>query len=252
MLPELSDATAAPAYPVRAARPSGWQVLVDHRGWQRLLAGLLTGNLDPAGAGALRAHVRDCSTCRGDLAQLAPVVAVLPLADPARLVPSPPAPEELYRTVARRLRRERARAWRATLRRRVLATLGTLALLAALAGALLLLPTGLVAPPSRGEAVPLHPLVAGVNVLRAELTPRPWGLELGFTATGLAAGERYQVAFVTATGTQVPAGGVLGAAGRPVTANLSGPLHRPQATQILVTTPTGKPILHADLLGAGG
>lgn len=255
MRSELTDPTVQtqPIPPADAPRPAArpvWEVLVDHRRWQRLLAGVLTGNLDAAGTGALRAHVRDCPTCRSDLTQLAPAVGVLPLADPDRLESAPPAPEELYRTVMRGVRRERRRTFGRRLRRRAVLGLATLALIAALVAALALLPSGMVPLPARGEPIPLHPLAAGVNVLQAQLTARPWGVELRFTATGLAAGERHEVSFVTRDGTRIPAGGVLGSSGQAVAASVSGPLRREQATQVLVTTAAGEPVLHADLLGA--
>jgi hypothetical protein len=231
-------------------RPPVWETLVAHRRWQRLLACLLTGNLDAAGASALRSHVRGCSACRSDLAEMAPTVAMLPLADPDKLETGARPPDALYRKVIQRIRGEGGRRRRARWRRRLLVAAAVLALAAALAAALLLLPSELLSGPAHAEQVRLEAVTGDVDVIKAQLVTHAWGVELSFHATGLDAGETYQVSFVTADGLVVPAGGVLGDSPQPVRASVSGTLPRDRVTQVLVTTATGQPVLHAHLDGA--
>jgi len=215
-----------------------------HEHPQELIGAFVVGQLDEREAAGLRAHLEGCPVCRADVAELAPVAAVLPLADPA-LLDSEPAfpPDRLERRILARVRAER----RSRQRGRWLRWSAAGALAAGLAAILwfaVLVPER--APQVPREAIAFSLVQAGVDA-QATLVAHTWGTEMNLTATGLQHGRRYTVVLVATDGRRVQAGSFIGTAGQPLKCNVNGALLRKDTAEIVVTGPDQRPVLRAEL-----
>jgi len=204
------------------------------------LGAYVLGHLDPTEATAVRAHLDGCSACRAEVAALAPVADMLPLADPDRVgAPAEPGPPTaLLDEVLGRIERERDEDRRGRRRSAGAWVAGVAAVLTlAVAVAMTTVAPGEPDAPS-GEVVSMtasDPGVEGEAVVHED--PRSTWVEL--TTTGLAEGETYAVWLEeTGTGERSPMGTFTGVEGD-LYISLYSPLPRDRAASVGVSTPDG-------------
>jgi anti-sigma factor RsiW len=154
----------------------------DCRIWREELGAFVLDQLDPDERAAVQAHLDGCGDCRAELALLAPLAEILPLADPAWLTSNPAPPRNLGRRVARRVEAERR-----GLRRRRLRIGAGLASAAAAAVTVLVLVLGGGAGSPGGTPVEFANLPQGVHIA-GDLTPHSWGTEVSVYVHGIAPG----------------------------------------------------------------
>ena len=154
------------------------------------LGALVLGALEPAEREAAEAHVRDCPPCAAELAELAPLPALLNRAAAADIeAPAAAPPQVLDRALAE------VRRIQVTRRRR------SLAVLAAAAAVVLVLAAGLVVRAIRApEQVVASGSSQGVSA-RVVMTPGPSGTQLALTLSGVTPGEHCELVAVSEAGT---------------------------------------------------
>jgi predicted anti-sigma-YlaC factor YlaD len=205
-----------------------------------LLGAFVLGHLDPDQEAAVRAHLDGCAVCREEARELAPVAALLPLADPERLGAPPEPSREMLDQVLSRIEWERGSRRRAR-RRSVIGRVGAAAAVLALivvVGQMALEPS----EPPQGEVVALtaaRPGVLGEAVIHED--PRSTWVEI--TTSGLSTGETYAVWFEEAgTGERSPLGTFVGVEGD-LYISLYSPLPRDMVVSIGVSGRDGSTVM---------
>jgi len=253
-----------------------------HQHWRHQLGAFALGHLDDAEAAAVRAHLDGCAACRAELAEIAPLAALLDTVDVDRFAAPPaPAPDlggrirdavasERSLAADRRAEAERAAGAadadlaRAAARRRRTTRVGLLAsaaalVVVALGGGWLLgradapEDTDQTAAPRPYEAIELRDVGSSdVRVDRAGVVPHTWGVELEFEGAGFAAGQTYRASFRTADGEvgedrMVDAGQFRGVGAAELTCHLQSSVMRDDVDRVVVTDARGRRVLVADL-----
>jgi anti-sigma-K factor RskA len=209
-----------------------------------LLGAFALGHLDDDEATAVRAHLDGCPACREEAELLAPVAALLPMADPERLGATVEPPRAMLDGVLRRIHDERTvrdRARRRSMLGRVGAAAAALAVV--LAVAVVVLQATEQAP--SGEVVALTAAEAGVEgeaVIHAD--PRSTWVEL--TTSGLSAGETYAVWLEESTGDRSPMGTFTGVEGD-LYISLYSTLPRARAASIGVSATDGSVVMQGNI-----
>ncbi len=250
----------------------------EHRRLRELLGSYALGDLPPAVAAGLVAHLDGCPACRAELAEIAPLADDLRGVDPDRLsdLATPPAglgvrirtavAEERSLVDARAARQARRTA-RAGQRRAFLSVAAGVAVLVAGIG----LGTALDRSPgpalpqalpssspsaSPKPKVPIEPLVlertgpTSPQVQTAGLIPHTWGVEVQMVGTGFAAGETFRAAFRSRDGRLLPAGEFLGTGEKSLTCNMQAALLRPDTVGFVVMDAAGTVLLTTELPAA--
>ena len=171
------------------------------RQWRESLGVYALGQLGGRERVALEAHLEGCPGCSEEVASLAGVAEVLPMADPQRLVNAPEPSAGLGRRIAAEIAAERRSARR---RRRFNfgLAIGTAAAAAAAAFVLLVLPGGSSEPSQRVDFASLPP---GMQI-SAALEPRPFGTQISMQVSGVRSGTLCRVFLRRADGARVAAG----------------------------------------------
>lgn len=221
-----------------------------HRDQRELLGAYALGHLPDAEVSRVRSHLDGCAGCRAELAEIAPVVGLLRDLDPA--VFDEPALEPgplLAARIERQVRRERsARRRRLAVRRGLVGAAAAVVLLASGTGGYLL---GRPDPAPAVVAVPMEAVTVtsrapGVNA-SADLVDHTWGIEIKLTATGLVAGEGYEMSVLDSQGRRHDAGGMVGTGGRTIHCNLGSDVLRGDATSFTLTDAAGDVVLTAGI-----
>lgn len=213
----------------------------EHRTLRESLGAYALGQLDEPERTTLAAHLDGCAECRGELADIAPVVAGLRGVDPDRLDATPTPPPELGEQIVSRAMSER----RAGPRRGVLlAAAGVV--VAAVVGGGVGYAVGGAAPDVPREPVVLQAADARVDA-SATVVPHTWGVEITLDADGFTPGEAYRVVVLDDTGRQVEAGGFVGTGPARMQCNLNSTVLRAQAAGFDVLDPAGTVVLHGEL-----
>jgi hypothetical protein len=179
------------------------------REWRESLGAHALGRLPEDERPALEAHLEGCATCRAELASLAGVARLLPLADPAHFDSAPAPSSSLADRVVTTIRGEH----RARRRRRLrggLALSGATAAVAVAALALFVLPGG------GGSEIPEQhvafasapggsPMPAGMKI-SATLIPHAYGTEIHMYVKGAPSGTLCRVFLRGPNDTRMPAG----------------------------------------------
>lgn len=210
------------------------------RPWRERLGSLALGHLGPEEEAAVRAHVDGCTACRGELAELSQVAAVLPLADADRLDERPMPPSDLGDRIVARVREERETIRRQGRRRGTARTVAAIAAAAAIVLVLVFAPRG-----SDAERVAFSDEPPGV-VAEAALTERPWGIEVALDVEGLPQGETYRVWLRRDDGEREPVGSFRGA-GRPLHVVLAAAISRSATVGVGVSDADGETVMYAHL-----
>jgi hypothetical protein len=171
------------------------------REWRESLGAAALGRLPEGERVALEAHLEGCAECRAELASLASVARLMPLADPERFAAAPVPPPALAGRVAATIRSERRSAGRRRLRLR-LALGGATAAVAAAALALFVLPSG---EPTPEQHVTFASLPPGMKIA-ATLEPHAFGTEIHMYVHGVRSGTLCRVFLRGPGGARLPAG----------------------------------------------
>jgi hypothetical protein len=176
----------------------------DHRDWRHSLGAYVLGDLPAEERASLAAHLEGCPDCRAEAEALAPLAALLPLADPGRF--SQPAPQpspELGERIAATIGGERSQTHRRRQRRRFGFALGGAVAAAAAILAIVVLPSGGGAGPE--QHVEFGALPGGVKIY-ATLEPHSYGTEIHMYVKGVRSGTLCHVYLRGPRGERVPAG----------------------------------------------
>ena len=188
----------------------------------------------------LEEHLAGCPACTAEYQELRPVVALLPLVDPARLGQPPAAPPPLLGArILRTVSDEKGRARRRRLALTGLAASVVLVLAGALGAGLALRDDGTVE--RRLVAVGERPVTG-----QARLVEQPWGTRVTLELAGLSPGTSYGAWLERADGTRILAG-TFRADGDRVVITLSAALPLPEGQAVGVSTLQGTDVLRADL-----
>lgn len=210
------------------------------RTWREQLGAYVLGLLPPDDVQQLEAHLAGCDRCRTELQQIRPVAAALREVDVDAVSDTEEAPAALRVRVFNRLDKERQLQRRNELARRLTAAAAVIALLGI--GSLLRQP---VAGP------PLEPVALQVNddavVAEADLINHTWGTEVILEATGLGAGEEYELTFDTTDGQRVAGGTFIGVGARPLECRMNGAVLREDAQGFTVTDSDGQTVIEGRL-----
>lgn len=213
----------------------------EHRTLRESLGAYALGQLGEPERTTLGAHLDGCGECRGELADIAPVVAGLHGVDPDRLDATPAPPPGLGEHIVRTAMSER----RTGVRRGVLlAAAGVV--VAAVAGGGVGYAAGSATPDVPREPVVLQAADARVDA-SATVVPHTWGVEITLDADGFTPGAAYRVVVLDDTGRQVDAGGFLGTGSTRMLCNLNSTVLRAQAAGFDVLDPAGTVVLHGEL-----
>lgn len=223
----------------------------EHRQLRDLLGAFALGHLDHDNVAALQAHLDGCSTCRGELEEIAPLAAPLRGVDPSRLGDAGPPSPELGQRIFDEVSERRSQRDRSRLAGRVL--IGSVAAAALVAAFLLGVgvddatddqtqPTK--APPV--ETISVQTPGQGIDA-RAGLVAHTWGTELKLEATGLRDGATYRAWFTDTDGIRTTAGTFLGTGADAVKCSLNAALLRPAATDLAITDVGGNVVMTANL-----
>jgi Putative zinc-finger len=173
------------------------------REWRESLGAYVLGQLPADERAATSAHIEGCAACRAEVESLAPLVELLPMADPARLGAAPAPPAGLGDRIAARIGREGGRR-RLRHRRRFAFGFGAAATAtAAVLLALVVFDSG--GGSDNSQTVSFHSLPRGVAIA-ATLQPRPFGTQIRMVVSGIRSGTMCRVFLRRADGTRVPAG----------------------------------------------
>jgi hypothetical protein len=157
--------------------------------WRESLGAHALGRLPAGERVALEAHLEGCAECRAELASLAGVARLLPLADPERFAAAPAPPPLLGERIAATIATER----RTSRRRRLgLAWSGAAAAVAtaAVLAVFVLGDGGGSGAPERHVAFAALP--AGMRI-DATLAPRSYGTEIQVYVSGVSSGTLCRV-----------------------------------------------------------
>ncbi len=215
----------------------------EHRALRELLGAYALGQLTPAEATAVQAHLDGCAECRVELAAIAPLARPLRMVDPDRLGaerPMPPAwlEESILTAIDNEPRRRRP------IGRRLVAAAAVVVIGAGGAA----LGYGLAPKPPEIPLEPVSVAVADPAVRStADVVPHTWGMEIKLTATGFADGQTYRVVVVTADGRAAPAGEFIGTGDREMHCNLNSSVLRPDATAFRVLDDRGRNVASGNL-----
>lgn len=172
------------------------------REWRESLGAHALDQLPAEERAALEAHLEGCPDCRAELASLAGVARLMPLADPERFGTAPTPPPALADHVAATISAER----RTERRRRVrlgLALSGVTAVVAAAVLALFVLPSGGGGTPE--QHVSFNSLPPGMKI-GAVLEPHTFGTEIHVYVKGVRSGSLCRVFLRDPSGNRLPAG----------------------------------------------
>lgn len=159
------------------------------RGWRELLGAHALDQLEGEERVGLGAHLEGCPECRAELAALAPVVRMLPHADPARFGPAPQPPPELGQRITATIEAERQRVHRRGRRRFGGFALGAAAIAAA-ALAIFVFQGGGEGGPE--QHVRFTALPEGISIY-ATLEPHAYGTEIHMYVKGVPSGTLCRV-----------------------------------------------------------
>jgi hypothetical protein len=179
------------------------------REWREALGAHALGRLPDEERAALEAHLEGCAACRGELASLAGVARLLPLADPEHFDSAPAPPPSLADRVVATIRSEH----RASRRRRWRSGLALGGATAAVAAALLAF---VVLPGGGGNGAPEQhvvfdsapgatPVPPGMEI-SATLMPHAYGTEIHMYVKGAPSGTLCRVFLRGPGGERMPAG----------------------------------------------
>jgi hypothetical protein len=174
------------------------------RDWRESLGAYVLGHLPEDERAAVSAHIEGCAACRAEVESLEPLVALLPMADPAQLATAPTPPAELGDRIAARVARESGGRQRRR-RRRWAFGLSAATATAAAAAVLALI---IFSPGTGGDnsqTVAFRSLPPGVRIA-ATLQPRPFGTQIRMDVSGIRSGTLCRVFLRSADGTLMPAG----------------------------------------------
>lgn len=217
--------------------------MTKHQELRELLGAFVLGQLDRPTRVEVEAHVASCSSCRAEVADLEPVVAVLNRLGPAPVDAIAP-PLELEEQVFDELgSRRRAALRQGRVRRAVGAVLVAAAAVAAFG-------LGTWYADARTD-----PAVIAVDMAydqpgltaNAGLVRHTWGTELQLEATGLSEGQSYAVTFLADDGARVSAGSFLGTGARPVRCSVNAAIPTDDARRVEVTDARGTLVMDAAL-----
>ena len=238
----------------------------DHARLREQLGAYALGHLerdDPESTAAVRAHLDGCPSCRGELAEITPLVGLLGGVDPAAFGSPPFPPPELGSRIRDAVARERAggpvgaeprgpRRRASTPRRRWLPAAVAAVLVLALGAGVVAGRASAPDPPSAGP-VPLQPVSlrpvegSSVQVDSAGIVAHTWGVELRMEGSGFADGEVFSAMVVGTSGRLQPAGRFLGTGEQTMTCNLQSAVMAADARAIVVQDDEGRPVLRATL-----
>jgi Putative zinc-finger len=171
------------------------------REWREWLGAHALGQLPEEERAALEAHLDGCPECRTELASLAGVAWLLPLADPERFAAAPQPPPALGKRIAATIRAERRLARRRRLRLGLAAS-GVTAAVAAAALVIFVLPSNDSAPEQHVSFRSLPPGMA----IAATLEPHTYGTAIQMYVKGVRSGTLCRVFLRGPDGTRMPAG----------------------------------------------
>jgi anti-sigma factor RsiW len=218
-----------------------------HEELREAIGAYVLGQLDDDLRTALEAHLAECAECRADVADLAPLAVSLRHVDPDRIVPADvDLPAALDRRISRALAQESASSSDvrpSAVGRWVPAAVGALVGAAAAAAVVL----AVVQP----EESPAGPTIIAVPDVRAAsgvqavagLVDHTWGVEIKLEASGLPAGQAYDVMVVDAAGREYDAGAFLGVSGRKVVCSMNSSVLLADAARFEVVDPGGEVVI---------
>ena len=233
-----------------------------HEELREAIGAYVLGQLDDDLRVQLEAHLAACDECRAEVAELAPLVPALRQVDPDRIVASDvAAPPALDDRIARALALQgstpvdlvaapvegAAHPRFAARRRWVPAVAGALVGAAAATALVLALTSGQDAP--AGPTVIAVPQVQAASGVQAEagLVDHTWGVELKLEATGLPAGEAYDVMVIDDAGKEYDAGAFLGVSGRKVVCSMNSSVLLADAARFEVVDPGGAVVISGQI-----
>jgi anti-sigma factor RsiW len=221
------------------------------REWRGDLAAAALGRLEDDARVALQAHLDGCAACRAELADITPVAAALPAADPAYVTtrsPSTAPPPGLAERVLGRLAFARADERRRG-RRRVAVVVGTAAAAVAAAIGLLALGASLDSSTAPARHVAFGTAPVGVDA-SADLRSEDYGTEVKLDVTGLDDGEWYWLWLTGTDGRRVNAG-TFRASGDHFSTDMTSALPLSKARRIWVTDDANNVVLDARIAPRG-
>ncbi|MET1037194.1 MAG: zf-HC2 domain-containing protein [Aeromicrobium sp.] len=182
-------------------------------------------------------HLRTCDSCTAQLDELRPVVEALSRLDRDLGEPAGAPPVELDERVRRALSRRAGGGGRWV-------PFGVALAVAAVSVAVTVVVSREESPTV--IAVPRVTVADGVTAT-AGLVDHTWGLEIKLEATGLRAGERFEVWVLGEDGTSYDAGTFLGVGGTKIVCDMSTSVLLDDATSFRVVDGTGAEVIAAAL-----
>ena len=177
------------------------------REWRERLGAFVLGQLSEGEHAATAAHIDGCADCRAEAEALAPVVELLPLADPDHIASAPAPPADLGERISSRIAAEQGRTRRHRRRRRGFALGFSAAAAAAAAAVAIAVVGGDSANNSEAGAqrVAFRSTPPGISI-SATMRPRPFGTEIRMDVHGIRSGTLCRVFLRRHDGSATPAG----------------------------------------------
>lgn len=207
----------------------------DCRPWRTQLGMLAGGLLDDHERLAVQAHLDGCAQCRAELAEIAPVARLLPVADPERVADHTAPTTRLTLQVFGAVAAER----RARNRRRFTQAAASLSVAAAS-----LLGVFVLTAPDPGRPVEFAQAPAGVTATAA-LEDRAWGTQVQLTVAGLGDGVEHAVWLERADGSRVPAGTFTADGARTLAVTGAAAIPSADAVALGISDDTGDTVLRS-------